>query len=126
MLATHKKLIQDVERLRETVESEPNPSASKKKRYKEAKRMEAKVKAALAEGRIEEDLRDLKLEKVFSKGSTKQAMVARVCYDLFALTLTLTKTVYSRLLSLLSTSTALFTTDLTPPRTPLTFSSPSF
>lgn len=77
MLATHKKLIQDVERLRETVESEPNPSASKKKRYKEAKRMEAKVKAALAEGRIEEDLRDLKLEKVFSKGSTKQAMVAR-------------------------------------------------
>lgn len=77
MLETHRKLLQDVEKLKQTVESEPNPSTSKKKRYKEAKRMEAKVKATIAEGRIEEDIRDLKLEKVFSKASTKQAMIAR-------------------------------------------------
>jgi ubiquitin carboxyl-terminal hydrolase 1 len=77
MLATHQRLVQDYEKLKVAVESEPNPSTSKKKRYKEAKRMEAKVKAALAEGRIEEDIKDLKMEKVFSKASTKQAMIAR-------------------------------------------------
>ena len=40
--------------------------------------MERRVKAALEEGRIEDHLPDVRMEKVFSKTSTKQAMIARV------------------------------------------------
>jgi ubiquitin carboxyl-terminal hydrolase 1 len=40
--------------------------------------MAALVKAALEEGRVEDDIKGVKLEKVHSKASTKQAMVARV------------------------------------------------
>ncbi|KAH9173359.1 hypothetical protein EDB89DRAFT_723307 [Lactarius sanguifluus] len=36
-----------------------------------------RLKAALDEGRIEEDIKGVKMEKVFSRASTKQAMVAR-------------------------------------------------
>lgn len=50
---------------------------SKKKRAKEARKLEVKVKQALEEGRIEEDIKGVKMEKVFSKASTKQAMIAR-------------------------------------------------
>ena len=38
-----------------------------------------KVKLALDEGRIEDEIKGLKMEKVFSRASTKQAMIARVC-----------------------------------------------
>jgi len=42
-------------------------------------KLEAKVKAAIVEeGRIEEDIQGVKMEKVCSKVSTKQAMIARV------------------------------------------------
>lgn len=57
---------------------EPNPSASKKKRAREAHKLEALVKAAIEEGRIEDDIPGVKLEKVYSKESTKQVMIARV------------------------------------------------
>lgn len=40
--------------------------------------MVARVKSALDEGRIEDDLKDVRMEKVISL-STKQAMIARVC-----------------------------------------------
>jgi len=41
-------------------------------------KLEAKVKAAIVEeGRIEEDIQGVKMEKVCSKVSTKQAMIAR-------------------------------------------------
>lgn len=56
-------------------------SASKKKRIREMKKYEAKVGAALAEGRIEDDLgKTLEswVEKVVSRASTKQVMIARV------------------------------------------------
>lgn len=39
--------------------------------------MEMRVKTALEEGRIEDDIKDVRLEKVFGV-STKQAMIARV------------------------------------------------
>lgn len=56
------------------------PSQSKKKRYKEVKKMEQRVKTALVEGRIEDEtlLEGVRLEKVVSPASTKQAMIARV------------------------------------------------
>jgi len=70
--------VQEAERLAEVLNTDPNPSPSKKKRAKEAKKLETKVKHALEEGRIEDDIRGVKMDKVFSKASTKQAMIARV------------------------------------------------
>ncbi|KAF5387875.1 hypothetical protein D9615_000834 [Tricholomella constricta] len=77
MLATHKRLLTDMRNLEEATRPGAKPSASKKKRLKEVRKMEARVKAALVEGRIEDDLPDIRMEKVFSKASTKQAMIAR-------------------------------------------------
>ena len=56
------------------------PSQSKKRRYKEVKKMENRVHTALDEGRIEDEtlLEGVRLEKIVSPASTKQAMIARV------------------------------------------------
>ncbi|KAL0576964.1 ubiquitin-specific protease ubp1, partial [Marasmius crinis-equi] len=73
ILATHRRLLGDIE----TLSKVENPSTSKKKRLKDVKKMEAKVKAAIEEGRIEDDIPEVRMEKVFSAMSTKQAMIAR-------------------------------------------------
>jgi ubiquitin carboxyl-terminal hydrolase 1 len=78
MLATHKRLVSEAEKATEAVSGEHEASSSKKKRAREARKLEARVKAALDEGRIEEDIKGVKMEKVFSRCSTKQAMIARV------------------------------------------------
>lgn len=70
----------------EAMNTDPNPSISKKKRVKEAKKLEARVKHALEEGRIEEDIKGVKMDKVFSKASTKQAMIARVSFYIVSIT----------------------------------------
>ncbi|THH11079.1 hypothetical protein EW146_g8170 [Bondarzewia mesenterica] len=77
MLATLHRTEQEAERLTEMANANEHPSSSKKKRAREARKFEAKVKLALEEGRIEEDIKGVKMEKVFSKASTKQAMIAR-------------------------------------------------
>ncbi|KAF4619749.1 hypothetical protein D9613_004839 [Agrocybe pediades] len=107
MLATHKRLLQELNTLREAVEpsnnyvvSDPSsresilassssmpsssptkskPSASKKKRYKEVKKMEQRIREVISEGRIEEEalVEGIRLEKTISPASTKQAMIAR-------------------------------------------------
>lgn len=87
MVATHKRLQQEAEKATETVNADPNASQSKKKRAREARRLESKVKAALEEGRIEEDIKGVKMEKVFSRASTKQAMIARVSIQVLLFTL---------------------------------------
>ena len=74
MLATHRRLLADIE----TLSKVENPSTSKKKRLKETKKMETKVKTAIEEGRIEDEIPELRMEKVFSAMSTKQSMIARV------------------------------------------------
>jgi ubiquitin carboxyl-terminal hydrolase 1 len=78
MLATHKRLLQEADKLAEATKSEAKPSSKKSKRAREARKMAALVKAALDEGRIEEEIKDLRMERVFSKASTKQVMIARV------------------------------------------------
>ena len=78
MLATLCRLRQDAERLTEAAKADEKASSSKKKRAREARRLEANVKVALEEERIEDDIKGVKMERVFSKASTKQAMVARV------------------------------------------------
>jgi ubiquitin carboxyl-terminal hydrolase 1 len=60
------------------VAADEHPSVSKKRRAKEARKLEGKVRHALEEGRVEEDVRGVRMDKVFSKASTKQAMIARV------------------------------------------------
>ncbi|KAH9899484.1 hypothetical protein C8Q73DRAFT_680054 [Cubamyces lactineus] len=77
MLATHKRLEQEAERLTEASSASTDPSSSKKKRARDARKLLGRVKAALDEGRIEEDIKGVKMEKVFSRASTKQSMVAR-------------------------------------------------
>ena len=80
MRATLQRLEQDAERLA-AMTSKSTVSQSKKKRVREAKRFATRLKAALEEGRIEEDIKGVKMEKVFSRASTKQAMVARASHS---------------------------------------------
>ncbi|KAG2013064.1 hypothetical protein CC2G_010001 [Coprinopsis cinerea AmutBmut pab1-1] len=77
LVATHNRLKQELATLEEATKPGTNPSSSKKRRLKEVRKFEARVRAALAEGRIEDDLKDVRIEKVFSPASTKQAMIAR-------------------------------------------------
>lgn len=78
MLATHRRLLHDIKALEEATRPEAKPSPSKKRRLREVLKMERRVKAAIDEGRIEDDMPDVRMEKVISKNSTKQAMIARV------------------------------------------------
>jgi ubiquitin carboxyl-terminal hydrolase 1 len=78
MKVTYQKLRQEADRLAAAVSADPNVSVSKKKRAKDARKLEMKVQNALEHGRIEEDIKGVKLERVFSRASTKQAMIARV------------------------------------------------
>ena len=119
MLATYRKLEQEAERLTEASQATNDPSSSKKKRARDSRKLLARVKAALDEGRIEEDIRGVKLEKVFSPASTKQSMVARVSslrlpYSFPSLTS------YSLLPFSPSTSIAPSTTAATPQKTTAT------
>ncbi|OJT09507.1 Ubiquitin carboxyl-terminal hydrolase 16 [Trametes pubescens] len=77
MLATYRRLEQEAERLTEAAQASNNPSSSKKKRARDTRKLMSRVKAAIDEGRIEEDIAGVKTEKVFSRASTKQSMVAR-------------------------------------------------
>jgi ubiquitin carboxyl-terminal hydrolase 1 len=78
MRATLHRLEQDAERLTIAQAGKPSVSQSKKKRVREVKRLALRLKTALEEGRVEEDIKGIKIEKVFSRASTKQAMIARV------------------------------------------------
>lgn len=80
LVATHRKLANEAIRLSESTEAEGGASHSKRKRAREARKLEMRVRAALEEGRIEDDIKGVTLERVYSKASTKQAMVARVSY----------------------------------------------
>ncbi|TFK18075.1 cysteine proteinase [Coprinopsis marcescibilis] len=78
LLATQSRLKQETKLLEEAISSAgAKASNSKKKRVKEVRKHEGRVAAALSQGRIEDDLKDVRIEKVFSPASTKQAMVAR-------------------------------------------------
>lgn len=77
-MVTHQKLKYEADRLAAAVSADPDVSVSKRKRAKEARKLEIRLQTALDHGRLEEDIKGVKLEKVFSKASTKQAMIARV------------------------------------------------
>lgn len=75
--ATHDRLVYEADKLTRAAGA-VDASSSKRKRAREARALEAKVKLALKEGRIEDDIKGVQMEKVFSRASTKQAMIARV------------------------------------------------
>lgn len=77
LLATHRRLVAEAERLSSEVE-DGDVTHSKKKRARETRKFEQRVKEAIANGRIEDEIKGLKMEKVFSRASTKQTMIARV------------------------------------------------
>lgn len=77
-MATVKRLQQEIIKLEGETGSDKKPSNSKKERLKRVRKMEAKVRKAVAEERIEDDIKDIRMEKVVSPASTKQAMIARV------------------------------------------------
>ncbi|KAF8700581.1 hypothetical protein AX14_000675, partial [Amanita brunnescens Koide BX004] len=76
LVATHRYLQHDISVLEEATKPEMHPSHSKKKRLREFRRMEGRVRSALEQGRIEEDLKDVRMERIVSP-ATKQAMIAR-------------------------------------------------
>jgi ubiquitin carboxyl-terminal hydrolase 1 len=85
MLATLEKLRGDVEKANRLAAANVNAdgerakeSASRKRRIRDAKKFEARVQAALEDGRIEEDVKGVTLERVVSPRSTKHTMIARV------------------------------------------------
>jgi ubiquitin carboxyl-terminal hydrolase 1 len=77
-LVTHQKLLQEADRLTALTAADPNASSSRKKRARDARKLEARIKVALEEGRLEDDIPGIKMEKIYSAESTKQAMIARV------------------------------------------------
>lgn len=78
LLATSRRLETEYRTLEEAARPEARPTESKKRRLAAVRKMKNRVNAALEEGRIEDDLKDVRLEKVYSDLSTKQAMIARV------------------------------------------------
>jgi hypothetical protein len=118
MLATHRRLTNEVKVLEEATRPEVKPSASKKRRLKEVCKMERQVRTALEEGRIEDDLRNVRMDKVFSKSSSKQAMIARVGLPHFFPPANYKYTPYSHPPSLPYTSTVPSTTGITPLKIP--------
>lgn len=88
LLATHRRLQDELKRVTTADESDNADGSitqSKKKRIREARKLETRVGALLADGRIEEDLKGLKMERVLSRASTKQVMIARVRSSVSAL-----------------------------------------
>jgi hypothetical protein len=116
MVATHQKLLTEAERAAALVTIESNPSSSKRKYARDVRKLEARVRAAIKEGRIEEDIPGVQLEKVYSRESTKQVMVARVSTLPPLMFWVLTSQTRPHLSSHYI-STAPFTSDTTPPRT---------
>jgi len=85
MVATLEKLVHEVEKVERLTAENVNAdgekvkeSASRKRRIREARKFEGRVRAALEDGRIEEDIKGVKLERVLSPRSTKHTMIARV------------------------------------------------
>lgn len=79
VIATRERLALEAERLERLVSSDAQATISKKRKAKEVRKLEIKLRASLDHGRLEEDVKGVKLDKVFSRASTKQAMIARVC-----------------------------------------------
>ncbi|KAF8312666.1 cysteine proteinase, partial [Clavulina sp. PMI_390] len=79
LVATERRLEEEIQRLtsEEPSSADTPVSQSRKKRIKETKKLQSRVAALIKEGRIEEDVKGLKIERTLSRASTKQVMLAR-------------------------------------------------
>ncbi|CAE6454308.1 unnamed protein product [Rhizoctonia solani] len=80
MKATHKRLLGEIERQQANASNageKPKAAASRKKRERESRKLEEIVRKAIADRKVEDEIKGLKMEKVYSKHSTKQVMIAR-------------------------------------------------
>ncbi|CAE6523446.1 unnamed protein product [Rhizoctonia solani] len=86
MMATHNRLLGEIERQQAnativvnaaTPGEKPKATSSRKKRERETRRLEEVVRKAIADRKVEDEIKGLKMEKVYSKHSTKQVMIAR-------------------------------------------------
>ncbi|KAG9073749.1 hypothetical protein FS749_014720 [Ceratobasidium sp. UAMH 11750] len=84
MMATHRRLLVEIERQKFEAgitmpgeKEKPKATTSKRKRERETRKHEELVRKALVDRKVEEEIKGLKMEKVYSKRSTKQVMIAR-------------------------------------------------
>lgn len=85
MIATHKRLLAEIERQKAMADAnavmpgdeKPKATNSRRKRERETRRHEELVRKALEDRKVEDEIKGLKMEKVYSKRSTKQVMIAR-------------------------------------------------
>lgn len=77
MLATLSELKEEADRLA-AISAAKEGSRSKRNRAIQARALQQAVQEALDNNRIEQDIPDVKLKRVESSCSTKQAMIARV------------------------------------------------
>ncbi|KAG8759191.1 hypothetical protein FRC11_002413 [Ceratobasidium sp. 423] len=84
--ATYNRLLEEIERQQANAAiaanaampgEKPKATASRKKRERETRRLEEVVRKAIADRKVEDEIKGLKMEKVYSKHSTKQVMIAR-------------------------------------------------
>ena len=74
---TYDSLKHEVERGTKEEGAQGNNIMHSKKKVRELRRLQSHLQAALAEGRVEEEIKGLKVERILSRAS-KQAMIARV------------------------------------------------
>jgi ubiquitin carboxyl-terminal hydrolase 1 len=86
MIATHNRLLAEIERQQANAanaampgeKEKPRVTTSRKKRERETRKLEEAVRKAIADRKVEDEIKGLTMEKVYSKQSTKQVMIARV------------------------------------------------
>jgi hypothetical protein len=81
MKATHNRLLGEIQRQQANAAisgEKPKATTSRKKRERETRKLEELVRKAITDRKVEDEIKGLKMEKVYSKHSTKQVMIARV------------------------------------------------
>ncbi|KAH7343756.1 hypothetical protein B0J17DRAFT_189719 [Rhizoctonia solani] len=86
MKATHNRLLEEIDRQQAHAAGaanaampgeKPKVTTSRKKRERETRKLEEVVRKAIVDRKVEDEIKGLKMEKVYSKHSTKQVMIAR-------------------------------------------------
>ncbi|CAE6343403.1 unnamed protein product [Rhizoctonia solani] len=84
MKATHNRLLGEIERQQTNAANatmpgeKPKATTSRKKRERETRKLEELVRKAITDRKVEDEIKGLKMEKVYSNHSTKQVMIARL------------------------------------------------
>ncbi|KAF9238795.1 hypothetical protein BU15DRAFT_88241 [Melanogaster broomeanus] len=63
MIATYERLVQEADRLANIVSADPQATISRKRKAKDARKLEQRMRSSLEHGRMEEDVKGVRLEK---------------------------------------------------------------